>query len=264
MVNLHRFDKVPSHMRHSRIPALLCLAALIAGCSGTETVEDRPRNAATLYEDAQQAQARGDYQRSIELLERLEARYPFSREAQQGQVEIIYVYYRSLAYDQAQAASDRLLREQPRHPDIDYVHYLRGLLNFDRGLNVIDGLFRVDPAKRDQTLTRQSFQSFATLVNNYPDSRYVPDARQRMIHLRNQLARHEIHVAAHYMELGAFTAAANRARTVIEEFQETPSIVDGLVILHNAYAMLELDELADDVAQVVALNHPDARRRLYR
>lgn len=241
----------------------LLLAANLVACAGDRERSRRPQqSAAEIYEQAQRQLRTGNFINAIQLYERIESRYPFSQEAQQAQLEIVYAHYRAGAHEQALAASDRFLREQPRHPDIDYVHYLRGLINYDRSRNFLDSLLRVDPARRDPTFARRSFQSFATLVSNHPDSRYAPDATQRMVHLRNELARHEVHVADYYMRLGAWVAAAARARGVIEQFDETPSTVDALVILHNAYRRMDMHELADDISRVVALNHPDATRRL--
>lgn len=248
-----------------RLISLLILTALVAGlsaCAGRDRDAPRGQTAAELYSYAHRQMVARDYTGAIEAFQRIESRFPFSVEAQQAQLELIYAHYKSSNYEQAEAASDRFLREQPRHSDIDYVHYLRGLINFDRTLNLIDVTFRADPSKRDPTLARKSFQSFATLVANYPESRYAPDAQQRMVHLRNQLARYEIHVADYYMRLGAWAGAVGRAKTVIGEYEGTPSTVDALVILHNAYRRLELDELADDVARVVVATHPDAVTRL--
>lgn len=236
---------------------------LLAGCAGDrERARRSQTQAPELYEQAQQQIRTQNFPSAVELFERIESRFPFSQEAQQAQLEIVYAHYKAGNHEQALAASERFLREQPRHHDVDYIHYLRGLINFDRSRNFMDALFNIDPARRDPTFTLRSFQSFATLVANHPDSRYVPDATQRMVFLRNQLARHEVHVADYYMRLGAWVAAAARARTVVEQYDATPSAVDGLVILHNAYRRLEMDELADDVARVVALNYPDATRRL--
>ena len=247
-------------------PRLLIVAtlavAVLAGCAGRDTDEPRGQSAAELYDYAHRQMVSLNYRGAIEAFQRVESRFPFSVEAQQSQLELIYAHYKAGNYEEAEAASDRFLREQPRHPDIDYVHYLRGLMHFERNLNIIDRTFDVDSAKREPTNARKAYQAFATLVTSFPESRYAPDAQQRMIHLRNQLARHELFVADYYMRLGAWAGAATRARTVIEDFDGTPSVVDALVILHDAYRELGLDELAADVARVIAANYPDASARL--
>ena len=241
---------------------LVLVAVCVAGCSSRDRTEPRGQSASELYDYAHRQMTSLDYAGAVEAFERIESRFPFSIEAQQAQLELIYAHYKAGNFEESEAASDRFLREQPRHPDIDYVHYLRGLNNFDRSLNLLDSAFDVDPAKRDPALARKSFQSFSTLVSTFPESRYAPDAEQRMIHLRNHLARHEIHVADYYMRLGAWAGAVGRAKTVLQEYEQTPSRVDALVILHNAYRKLGLADLADDVARVVATNHPEATARL--
>ncbi len=249
-----------------RTVVLLCLSialTALTACSGSRTQVDMTRmDAPALYAGAQRAIDVNNFGLAVVMFQQLESRFPFSAEAQQAQLEIIFAHYKARSFEQAEAAADRLLREQPRHPDMDYVHYLRGLINFDRSLNVMDAAFGVDPARRDPSLARQSFQSFQLLVTSYPASRYVPDAQQRMVFLRNQLARHELYVARYYMTLSAWVSAATRARTVIEQYDETPSAIEALVILHNAYRNLEMNDLADDVARVIALNHPEASSRL--
>ncbi len=248
-----------------RLISILVLATLVVGlsaCAGRDRDEPRGQTAAELYDYAHRQMMARDYNGAVQAFQRIESRFPFSIEAQQAQLELIYAHYKSGNHEQAEAASDRFLREQPRHPEIDYVHYIRGLINFDRTLNLIDVTFRADASKRDPTIARKSFQSFATLVSNFPESRYAPDAQQRMVYLRNELARFEIHVANYYMRLGAWAGAVGRAKTVIEEYEGTPSTIDALVIMHNAYRRLALNELADDVARVVVATDPDAVSRL--
>ena len=95
------------------------------------------------------------------------------------------------------------------------------------------------------------------MVQRFPDSPYADDARQRMVYLRNRLAAYEINVADYYIRRSAYVAAANRARYVVETYQETPSVVDGLQIMVRAYRELGLGELAEDTLAVLALNYPD-------
>lgn len=246
------------------VVALSIALLLAAGCSVRGGVNPERFDAPRLYAEAQRAVDNGSFATAVEMYEQLERRYPFSAEAQQGQLELIYAHYRSGNFEEAEAAADRFLQEQPRHPDMDYAHYLRGLINFDRGRGFIDRWFSIDPARRNITNAERSYNSFQVLVTSYPESRYVPDARQRMVHLRNQMARHEIHVARYYMDLGAWVAAVARARAVVEQYDETPSVVDALVILHDAYRQLDMPEAADDVARVLAVNYPGAQGTLDR
>jgi outer membrane protein assembly factor BamD len=111
--------------------------------------------------------------------------------------------------------------------------------------------------KRDPGAARDSYNEFAQLTSRYPNSRYAPDAKQRMIYLRNLLAAYEIHVADYYLTRQAYVAAANRGRYVVENFQETPSVGDGLAVMTEAYQRLHLDELAATSLETLKLNYPN-------
>ena len=115
----------------------------------------------------------------------------------------------------------------------------------------------MDESQRDPASSLQAFEDFSELVKRYPDSQYAEDAKLRMTYLRNILAEHEIHVAHYYMRRGAFVAAANRARYVVEKYPRTPSIPDALVIMAKAYKVMELTELSTDALRVLELNYPN-------
>ena len=103
----------------------------------------------------------------------------------------------------------------------------------------------------------EAFQDFDELCRRFPDSRYCPDARQRMVYLRNNLSYYEMDVAAYYMRRKAFVAAANRARYLIETYPGSPEAGNALVMLHQAYTALDMPELADDAVEVLEYNYPE-------
>ena len=111
--------------------------------------------------------------------------------------------------------------------------------------------------KRDPGAARDSFNEFAQLTSRFPNSRYAPDAKARMVYLRNLLAAYEVHVGHYYLKRQAYVAAANRGRYVVENFQETPAVGDGLAIMVEAYRRLGLDDLASTSLETLKLNYPD-------
>ena len=159
--------------------------------------------------------------------------------------------------DLAIAAADRFIKIYPRHPNIDYAWYIKGLTNYNRGKTVIDRYLPQEPSERDTFTMRQSYDDFSQLVRRYPNSSYAKDAAQRIIHLRNNMAEYEIHVADYYMRRSAFVAAANRGKYVVENFQRTPAVEDALVIMVRAYQRLGLRDMADSAMRVLQLNYPD-------
>ena len=246
----------------SRLLQYLILALtviLLGACSMLPEQKDETKDwtAKQLYTRAKGDLNSGDYENAVRHYEILEARYPFGRYAQQAQVDMAYAYYKQDEPDSAIATLDRFIRTYPRHPNVDYAYYLKGLTNFNRGQTLVDRFLPHEPAERDPGASRQAFLDFSELVKRFPDSKYAEDASQRMLFLRNNVAAYEIHVADYYIRRGAWLAAANRARYVIENYQGTPAVYDALGVLEHAYSLMGLEDLRKDVLRVIATNYPD-------
>ena len=134
---------------------------------------------------------------------------------------------------------------------------MKGLASYDIEPGFFSRFIPSDDTKRDVSHIQIAFAEFAQLLARYPDSAYAPDARQRMVHMRNMLARHEIHVANYYFRRGAYMAALNRGKYVVEHMQQTPSVADGLAIMAQAYLLLGINDLAEDSIEVLCDNFPD-------
>jgi outer membrane protein assembly factor BamD len=248
------------------LSALLAACLAVAGCGtfgwgkdeGEEFAQDSPEK---IYFEAKKDLRNGNFPNAVARYELLEARYPFSEQAKQGQIDLMYAYYRNRAGESAVDQADQFIRENPTHPRVDYAHYIRGLVYFESGLSWIERVFKADIDQRPPTEARKSFQAFQTLVQQFPKSPYAADARQRMVYLRNRLADYELEVARFYLGRGAYVGAANRARSVIEGYDGAPAVAEALRILAEAYRKLGVDDLArlaDSVRQANLL--PDEVR----
>jgi outer membrane protein assembly factor BamD len=249
------------------LASALLVSALLAtgGCSslkfwdkdkGDKVIEGSPEQ---LYREAIRDIKSNNYPGAIQRYEMLEARYPFSEQAKQGQLDLIYAYYKNRSAEAAIDQADQFIRENPTHPRVDYAYYVRGLVYFESGANWLERKFKADIAKRPPHEARKSFQAFQTLVQQYPKSPYAADARQRMVFLRNRLADYEIAVARYYLKRGAYVGAANRAKGVIEGYDGAPTVDDALKILAASYRRLEIDDLAKNAEAVRMANRsPDA------
>ncbi len=247
---------------HKRSRLNLVLAGLVAaglsGCTLLPEKIDQTKgwSAAQLYSEAKDALNEGNYTKAIEYYDKLQARYPFGRYAQQAQIETVYAYYKDSEPDSAIAAADRFIKTYPRHPYVDYVYYLRGLVNFNRATGPLDRLMPPDPTRTDTSAMQESFGDFNTVVTRYPDSKYAKDARQRMLFLRNNLANYEVNVANFYYQRGAYVAAANRSKYVLEHYASSPAAPDALAVMTRAYAAMGMTELARDTLRVLQRNAP--------
>jgi outer membrane protein assembly factor BamD len=236
---------------------LIAILALTAACSSKQPEVDENLSEVELYQQAQADLDNRSYTSAISKLKALESRYPFGRYAEQAQLELIYAYYKNVEPEAAKSAAERFIRLHPQHANVDYAYYLKGLASFDQDRGLLARFLPLDMTKRDPGAARDSYNEFAQLTSRYPTSRYAPDAKQRMIYLRNLLAAYEVHVAHYYLKRQAYVAAANRGRYVVENFQETPAVGDGLAIMTEAYQRLSLDDLAATSLETLKLNYPD-------
>ena len=241
-----------------RLPRLLLLAvsfAFLAACAGNdEQQETEIQNLTDAYEKAQDSIARNNYTRGIQIFEAIQARYPFSDLSRQIQLELMYAFYKSGQSERAIEASETFIRENPIHPRVDYALYIQALAYFEGDPGMLERWFRRDMTKRPPVGVQESYATLRRLVERYPASPYSPDARQRMVYLRDRLAQYENHVADYYMRRGAYVAAANRAKRSLEEYNGSPSNERSLELMIAAYEKLGMDELADDARRVLELN----------
>ena len=236
------------------------LALLLGACGLLPEVKDETSgwSADKLYAEAKDAIASNAYANAIKYLEKLEARYPYGRYAQQAQIELAYVYFKDGEQASALAACDRFIKLHPNHPNVDYIYFLKGLINFNEDLGLLAKLSRQDLSERDPKAARDSFDAFKELVTRYPDSKYAPDAVARMKYLVNALASNEVHVARYYMKRGAYVAAANRAQYALLNYPQAPAIEEALFVMVKAYDALGMTDLRDDADRVMRKNFPDS------
>jgi outer membrane protein assembly factor BamD len=243
-----------------RLSLLVVIAALLlAGCATDLQDETAAWSAQRLYGEAKDAMASKDWPRAIKYLERLEARYPYGRFAQQAQLEIAYCHWKDSERASAIAAVERFIKMYPNHANADYAWYLKGLINFNDQYGLLSQLTTPDMSDRDPKSTRESFTAFKEVVQRFPDSKYAADAMLRMRYLVNALASHEVHVARYYMKRGAYLAAANRAQYAIQHYTQAPALEEAVFVLVLAYDRLGMNDLRDAADRVMRTNFPDSR-----
>jgi outer membrane protein assembly factor BamD len=238
---------------------VLLLSLVLMGCASTEDADTIAADTGEqqIYDQAQRYLRSSNWDLAVRTLQALESRYPFGRYAEQAQLEIIYAHYNAWEHEAAVEAADRFIRLHPQHPNVDYAYYMKGLAAYTSNDDIMARFLPTDEAERDMTRAREAFAEFAQLVSRFPESPYAADARARMVHLRNLLARHEIIVANYYFRRGAYLAAVNRGRYVVENFQRTPAVADGLAVMAQGYILLGMNDLAEDTIGVLAMNYPD-------
>ena len=247
-----------------RFALLLALVLALPGCKtvggwfgkgSQDKTETLPVE--QLYAEAKENLDDSDFADANRYYGRLIARFPFGPYSEQAQLEQAYALYKSGKPEDATSAIERFIRTYPRHPHIDYAYYLKAVINFDRNVTFFTRVFRSDVSARDLNGPTQSYNDFADVISRYPNSRYAADARQRMVYLRNQLARHERNVGLYYYRRGAYVAAAGRGKYLLEAYPRSEYQADAVALMAASYKALGQKQLADDAAAVLKLNAPD-------
>lgn len=246
-------------LKHSRFAKLIFITLFgISACGILPEKVDETKgwSAAQLYEESKNDLSNGNYENAIKKLEKLESRYPFGTYAQQAQIDIPYIYYKQGDQAQALAAIERFIKLHPNHENLDYIYYLRGLVNFNDRISVFQSFAKQDMSERDPKAAREAFDSFKALATRFPNSKYTPDALLRMKYLVNTMAQYDLHVAKYYYRRGAYLASANRAQSAIKEYPDVPAIEEALFVLYKSYDKMGLTTLRDDVQRVFNQNYP--------
>jgi outer membrane protein assembly factor BamD len=254
-------------MRLSTLSRILLCVALVVALPGCKTVggwfgKDKDEKTETLdveqlYDEAKGSLRDGHYGEAQRYYTRLIARFPFGPYNEQAQLDLAYAQYKSGKPDDATATIDRFIRTYPRHRHIDYAYYLKAVINFDRNISFLTRIFRTEPAARDLNAPTTSFNDFNEVLRRYPNSRYADDSRQRMVYLRNELARHELIVGLYYFRRGAYVSSANRARFLLEIYPQSEHQADALALLAASYKGLGQEQLAADARRVLEANNPE-------
>ena len=238
----------------------LLLPLLLSGCGlwGTERDETIGWSAQRLYGEAKSELDAGNYETAVKYYEKLEARYPFGRFAQQAQMDVAYAYFKKGDVESAIPAADRFIKQNPNHPNVDYIYYLKGLVHFSQDLGLLGKIMALDQSERDPKAMREAFDAFKDLSVRFPESKYTPDALLRMKYLINLLSEHETNVARYYYKRGAYVASSSRAKYTLETYPQTPATEEALFLMVKSYDALGMNDLRDDADRVMRKNFPNS------
>ncbi len=238
----------------------LVLTFGLASCSSSEDVELEKvpdKSAQSLLVDARKALDTGLYQKAIQILSAIDSRFPFGPISHQVQLDLIYAYYKSGDAAQGIALTDRFLKLNPTHMNVDYVYYMRALINIETEVNLFQNLAGIDRSDRDPTASKEAFNDLKTLITKYPQSKYAADARKRMNSIKSRLAKYELAVAEFYFKREAYISAANRGRYIVEYYSPSNEVEQALEVMIRSYDKLGLEDLKANAKQVLVVNYPN-------
>lgn len=237
---------------------VILLSVLLAACSSNKS---KPEDLAEqeYYQQAHKLIESNNFISAIERLKQLESHYPFGRYAEQAQLEMMYAYFMMSDSESVLATSERFIRLHPLHEQVDYAYYLRALATYEMAFPFVER-FSDDKVERDPSALKDAFAYFAEILVRFPDSPYVPDSRARMVYIKERLAAHEINAIHYLMKRHSFVAAANRATSVLLNFQRTSAVPEALALQVEAFRELKMLDEANTALSLLQANYPDYKQ----
>ncbi len=242
-----------------QVGMVLAVGLCMVACSNTPKDVTATWSPEKIYTQAKEEADNGAWDKAIGMFEKLEGRAAGTALAQQAQIDKAYAQYKTGDKVQAVATLDRFIRLHPTSPAVDYALYLKGLVNFNDNLGLFSFITNQDLSERDQKAAKDSYESFRELSTRFPESKYSPEARQRMTYIVNSLAAYEVHVARFYASRGAHVAAINRAQQAIADYPGVPASEEALAILVSSFDAMGMKDLSDDAKRVLSKNFPASR-----
>lgn len=264
----------------ARRAGVLALAGLLAACGGGGgggdggglfgggggglfAARDRQApleelDARTIYQQGEAELERGRPDRAAELFGEVERLHPYSDWARRGLIMAAFSYHQDRDYENSRIAAQRFLDFYPADEDAAYAQYLIALSYYDQ----------MDQVGNDSAIAIDALQALRTVIERYPDSDYTQDAVLRFDVAFDRLAADEMEVGRYYLRRQHYTAAINRFRIVVEEFQTTSHTPEALMRLVEAYLALGLTDEAQTAGAILGYNfrgspfYDDAFRQL--
>ena len=237
------------------LPLVLACTFFISSCSKDEVEIERPEK--VYYDTAQRRMKVNNYFGAIESLQRIETQYPFGKFAEQAQIDLVYCYFMNGEFEASHSASERFIRLHPRHPNIDYAYFMKGLSSYTRDREFLIRFSNTDISNRDISGAKESFSELTEFLIRFPDSQYAAYAKQRNIYLRNMIAKNELAAADYYISIGAYVGAIRRASYVIENIPNSSQNFRALKILETSYDSLGYSDLLEDIKNILKVNYSD-------
>ena len=237
---------------------LLLITSLLCGCAGKDIDETAGWSQSKLISEAKTAINDNDYPNCVKFYEKLEARYPFGPLPEQAQINSAYCNWKRNEQELALASINRFIQLHPGHPDIDYAFYLKGLITFNDNLGFLAKFSGQDLSERDPKASKDAYEAFKVLTLRYPDSKYTPDALDRMRYIVNALAESDVNAARYYYRRGAYVATINRSQTALKDYDRAPAIEEALYLMVKSYDALGLKDLSADTMRIFNTNFPNS------
>ncbi len=232
-------------LKRTGVVVLYAAGIALSGCGGNDRTNIEDMTATEIFNRAEFELEAGNPSDAAVTFGEVERLYPYSELAKRALIMQAYAYHQDRDYENSRATAQRYIEFYPANEDAAYAQYLLALSYYDQ----------VDEIGRDQGVTLEALQSLRTVIERYPDSGYARSSSLKFDLAFNHLAAKEMEIGRYYLARGHHTAAVNRFRVVVEQFQTTTHTAEALYRLIEAYISLGLTDEAQTAGAILGYNY---------
>jgi outer membrane protein assembly factor BamD len=215
--------------------------------TSSDLAKDEP--AEVLFNDGLARLQSRNYEGAARKFSEVDKQYPYTSWSKRSLLLVAFSNYENRSYEDAISGAKRYVQLYPADKDAAYAQYLVGMSYFNQMPDIT----------RDQERSQRALLAMDELINKYPQSEYVPDARQRVSIARDQLAGKEMDIGRYYLNQRNYPGSVNRFREVIVRYQTTRHAEEALMRLTEAYMAMGVVPEAQTAAAVLGHNYPDSQ-----
>ena len=224
----------------------LMVATLFACAKTPSAIPLENYTAEDIYKRGElELEAKNNPRDALTYFQEVERLYPYTEWAKRGLIMQAYTLHKTKNYEEARVAAQRFLDFYPGDEDAAYAQYLMALSYYDQ----------IDEVGRDQGLTYQALQALRVVIEQYPDSEYAKSAILKFDLAFDHLAAKEMEIGRYYLKQRHYTAAINRFRSVVQDFQTTTQTAEALERLVECYLGLGLNDEAQTAGAILGYNY---------
>ncbi|WP_343154087.1 outer membrane protein assembly factor BamD [Buchnera aphidicola (Aphis aurantii)] len=234
---------------------IICILLLIQSlaCSKND-IQQKFIQEQKIYEYGRKELKKNKFNSAIFFLENMKKKNIFNIYWDKIQINLIYAYYKIENFSMAQKNIEEFIKLYPKHPNIDYVFYMKSLIDISLDKNIFVKTLSIINYKSDPFYAKRAFFELKNFLYRYPKSIYIINAKKDLFNLKKRLSEHDFKILQYYFSHKQYIAVINRGEEILQKYPETPCTLATLDYIKQSFISLKIFKTAEKVSKIISLN----------
>lgn len=211
-------------------------------------------NTYILYEKSKKELKNERFKNVILILEHIKNNNITNFNDDKIRINLIYAYYKTSNFNMALQNIKEFINIYPHHPRIDYVEYIKCLINIHLDKNTFFNILFHNNYKHDLNHAKYTFFQLKQFIYKYPHSLYIPNAKKHLVCLKNRLSEHDLDILKFYFSRKEYLSVINRGEEILQKYSETESARTTLIYMKKSYNLLKIFDKSQKISKMILLN----------